>query len=345
MPSSTRSLPSEPHLDHLKKQAKDLLEAHKRGDASAAQRIREALPSFASMSVAEVLRAPFALHDAQSAIAREYGHKSWTELRAEVARLRGAAFPSAFFNVMEPQLQAMWGSPMPAAVKDAMRAAWSSDVSALAAPVPEGLPLIAVRNALLVPGAVAPLMLGRPSSIAALEAAMRQSPPTVASFAQRDAATEDVREESLHPVGCQVYVHALLPQENARAFVVLRGLRWLALDAVEPSGGGSAYLTARVSIVDVDDADEGQELSTLFAALRERARLLVSAMPDSSQVVALIDGIEDPERLADLVVGNLWCPVSDKAKYAEERTVAAKLRRVHALLDAAPAGARTPAGK
>jgi ATP-dependent Lon protease len=294
------------------------------------------------MSDAEVLRAPFALHDAQSAIAREYGYKSWTDLRAEVARQRGTAFPAAFFKAMEPQLQAMWGMPMPPAVKDAMKSAWSSDGTALAAPLPDSLPLIAVRNALLVPGAVAPLMIGRPSSMAALEAAMRQSPPTVASFAQRDAATEDVIRESLHPVGCQVYVHAFLPQDNARAFVVLRGMRWIALEAVEPSGGAPPYLTARASAVDVDDddedEDEGQEVSALFASLRERARLLASGMPESSQVVALIEGIEDPERLANLVVANLWCPVDDKAKYAAERTLPAKLRTALTLVENARRG-------
>jgi Lon protease-like protein len=329
-----RALPPEPHLDHLKKQAKDLLEAHHRGDPQAAERIRAVLPSFASMSDAEILRAPFALHDAQSAIGREYGYKSWTDLRAEVTRQRGNVFPSAFFRAMEPQLRAMWGTPMPDAVKEALKSAWSSDGAALEAPLPDKLPLIAVRNTLLVPGAVAPLMIGRPSSMAALEAAMRQSPPTVASFAQRDAATEDVRTEALHPVGCQVLVHALLPQDSGRAFVVLRGMRWIALEAVEPAASAPAYLTARVSPVDVDEEDQGEEVSALFTSLRERARQLAGAMPESSQLVPLIDAIEDPERLANLVVANLWCPVDDKARYAAEKTLPAKLRTAITLVDA-----------
>ena len=70
-----RELPTQPHIDHLKKQAKDLLEAHERGDAEALARIRAAVPAFAGMGDEELARAPFALHDAQSAIAREYGLK------------------------------------------------------------------------------------------------------------------------------------------------------------------------------------------------------------------------------------------------------------------------------
>ena len=77
--------PTRPNLDHLKKQAKDLLDAQQRGEPEALARIRDALPSHAGMSDDELARAPFALHDAQSAIAREYGHKSWSDLRDEVA--------------------------------------------------------------------------------------------------------------------------------------------------------------------------------------------------------------------------------------------------------------------
>lgn len=332
-----RELPAEPHLNHLKKQAKDLLEAQRRGETEAAARIREALPSFASMSDAEVLRAPFALHDAQSAVAREYGYKSWSDLRAEVARQREAAFPSAMFAAMEPQLRAMWGRPMPPAVADALKQAWSSDVpKALKLPVPGKLPLLAIRNALLVPGALAPFHIARPASLAAIEEATKQTPPMIAAFAQRDASNEDVRSESVHPIGCQALVHAhILGEEEGKGFIVLRGLRWIALEGIEPMRDGAPALVVRVSPVEVDDEDAAREVPALFVSLKERARQLASAMPGGAQVVGIVDGIHDPERLANLVVGNLWRPVDDKARFAEERTLAGKLRIALALVEAA----------
>src|ERR1700704_5744342 len=83
----SRQLPARPHLDHLKAQAKDLLDAHRRGEPEALERIRASVPAFARMSNDELTRAGFALHDAQSAIAREYGFTSWAELRDKVAAL------------------------------------------------------------------------------------------------------------------------------------------------------------------------------------------------------------------------------------------------------------------
>jgi Ankyrin repeats (3 copies) len=81
MPS--RELPARPNLDNLKKQAKSLLDAAKAGDADALQRFA-ALPSLAGRPPADVAAAGLALHDAQSAVAREYGFVSWNALREEV---------------------------------------------------------------------------------------------------------------------------------------------------------------------------------------------------------------------------------------------------------------------
>lgn len=75
-------LPQRPDVGQLKRQAKDLLHAVRRCDATALDRARS-LPAFASQADATTARA-FALHDAQSIIAREHGFDSWNALRAHV---------------------------------------------------------------------------------------------------------------------------------------------------------------------------------------------------------------------------------------------------------------------
>jgi hypothetical protein len=81
MPS--RELPARPNLDNLKKQAKTLLDATKERDRDALQRFA-ILPSLAGKPLDEIAAADLALHDAQSAIAREHGFDSWNALREEV---------------------------------------------------------------------------------------------------------------------------------------------------------------------------------------------------------------------------------------------------------------------
>jgi hypothetical protein len=68
---TSQQLPERANLEQLKKQAKSLLHAAQAGEPDALRRFQ---PGAASL----------ALHDAQSVIAREYGFKSWNELREHV---------------------------------------------------------------------------------------------------------------------------------------------------------------------------------------------------------------------------------------------------------------------
>ncbi|HWY23222.1 MAG TPA: ankyrin repeat domain-containing protein [Candidatus Acidoferrum sp.] len=81
-----RRLPSNPNLDHLKYQAKDLLKEHAARDAAAAQRIREFHPRFSRATDADIFAAHLKLSDAQLTIAREAGFQSWARLKKHIER-------------------------------------------------------------------------------------------------------------------------------------------------------------------------------------------------------------------------------------------------------------------
>ncbi len=77
----TKPLPARPSVDHLKKQAKDLLDAHRAGTVATAQRLREFHPRFRHANDTEIAKSKFKLSDAQLTIAREYGFPSWPQLK------------------------------------------------------------------------------------------------------------------------------------------------------------------------------------------------------------------------------------------------------------------------
>jgi ankyrin repeat protein len=80
---SPQPLPDRPNLEQLKKQAKSLLHAARAGDPAALRRFA-ILPSFAGRATDAIASRDLALHDAQSAVAREHGFASWQALREEV---------------------------------------------------------------------------------------------------------------------------------------------------------------------------------------------------------------------------------------------------------------------
>ena len=77
-------LPKHPDPEHLRRQAKELLRSAKAGDPAALARFR-VLPAFKPLSDEQLARTALALHDAQSAIGREYGFQSWNALSEHVA--------------------------------------------------------------------------------------------------------------------------------------------------------------------------------------------------------------------------------------------------------------------
>lgn len=79
-----QQLPASPDLSHLKKQAKSLLSAARARDTAALQRFIDSLPAARGADLAALATRELKLHDAQSVIAREYGFKSWAELRSHV---------------------------------------------------------------------------------------------------------------------------------------------------------------------------------------------------------------------------------------------------------------------
>jgi hypothetical protein len=81
-----KRLPSNPNLDHLRYQARDLLKAHAGRNPGVAQRVREFHPRFNRTTDAEIFEAQLSLSDAQLTIAREYGFPSWTRLKRHIEK-------------------------------------------------------------------------------------------------------------------------------------------------------------------------------------------------------------------------------------------------------------------
>lgn len=76
--------PARLNLEHLKKQAKELIRLYRRQAPEALARFRHALPAAAGRSDADITALNLRLHDAQSCVARDLGFASWQDLQRYV---------------------------------------------------------------------------------------------------------------------------------------------------------------------------------------------------------------------------------------------------------------------
>lgn len=191
------------------------------------------------------------------------------------------------------------------------------------------LAVLPIRNAVLFPGAVAPFDVGREKSVALVEDVHNLPSPVIAIFAQRDPSTDDPGADDLYPVGCAARVLKALKHSSGNYSLILQGLTRIRLDEISQS---SPYLKAKIQRIEVTQAED-VEAEALAMSLRDVAKQVIQLMPElPREAGSLIDSIQAPGPLADLVAANLDAPVEEKAQLIETVDVKERIRKVLRLL-------------
>ncbi|HYB06485.1 MAG TPA: endopeptidase La [Methyloceanibacter sp.] len=157
--------------------------------------------------------------------------------------------------------------------------------------------ILPTRNAVLFPGVVTPLALGRPQSIAGAQAAARADKP-IGVLLQTDPSIETPGPEHLRAVGTVAEILRYVTTPDGSHHLVARGTRRFRIAEFLPD---YPFLVARV-----DEIGEAEVYSTEIAArmhqLKERAREAISLLPTIPKELAdAIDQIQSPAALADFV--------------------------------------------
>jgi ATP-dependent Lon protease len=193
----------------------------------------------------------------------------------------------------------------------------------------EELAVLPIRNAVLFPGAVAPFDVGREKSVALVEDVHNLDSPIIAIFAQKDPSTDDPEKSDLYPVGCAARVLKALKHSSGNYSLILQGLTRIRLDEVVE---GEPYMKAKVSRIPTPPTED-VEAEALAMSLRDVAKQVIQLMPElPREAGSLIDSIQAPGALADLVAANLDAPVDEKAQLIDTIEVNERIRKVLRLL-------------
>jgi len=191
------------------------------------------------------------------------------------------------------------------------------------------LPVLPIRNAVLFPGAVAPFDVGREKSVALVEDVDNLPGPVIAIFAQKDPSTDDPAPEDLYTMGCAARVLKALKHSSGNYSLILQGLVRIRLEQATQT---SPYLKAKIQRLEEPTAED-VEAEALAMSLRDIAKQVIQLMPElPREAGSLIDSIQAPGALADLVAANLDAPVDEKAQLIETVDVKERIRKVLRLL-------------
>jgi ATP-dependent Lon protease len=197
--------------------------------------------------------------------------------------------------------------------------------------VPEEVPVLGLRGAVLFPASTAPLALHSAEAVAAARAA-EQTGGLVAVALRRFPMRDG---EPFHRVATVGIVQDLLGGAQVRCLV--QGLVRVELCALRP---GSSHATARLRRID-DAPDDAPAPSGSPRDRRLRERLVEDgpdAFPELSlAAIRAIARVTNRSQLADLVLANLPIAAEEQQRGLAERNVETRLALASSLLDRAAA--------
>ena len=188
------------------------------------------------------------------------------------------------------------------------------------------LPVLPLREAVLFPGVATPIGAGRPATLRAIEAALKQPDRKVFAVAQKENV-DQVSPAVLYTTGTIARISQVQRNLGGVQLVVHGEARGTAVHYTETNG----YLEATVR--ETSDLPPLNEKDAAFVALhrevRERAGELgqKSGLP-TDVVQQVLQGVSDPGALADLVAGHLDIQSLERQQLLETLAVEDRLRRV-----------------
>ncbi len=196
--------------------------------------------------------------------------------------------------------------------------------------VPEQLPLLPVRDIVVFPYMVLPLFVGREMSIKAIEAALAGN-RMIFLATQKALDVENPKPEDIHEVGTVGIIMRMLKLPDERIKILVQGV---AKGRAEEFIQAEPYYSVRISkIVEVKPSAHSLESEAVMRSVREQIERIVSLgkvlMPD---VMVVIENLEDPGRLADMVVSNLGLKVEITQQVLEIISPIERLKRVSEIL-------------
>ena len=183
------------------------------------------------------------------------------------------------------------------------------------AQLPEELPVMALRNAVLFPGVVIPITVGRNKTIRLVKDAYKKG-MDIGVITQRDAKVEDPQQADLFEIGTIAQVMKTLEMPDGNTTVIIQGKRRFRLEEITAT---EPYLRGRITpFGDSSPVPRDRQFKALIQSIKDMAMQIVQksgAVP--FEATFAIRNIESPWFMVNFIASNLVAKMEDRQKLLE----------------------------
>ncbi len=175
--------------------------------------------------------------------------------------------------------------------------------------MPKQVPLLPVRDVVVFNYMILPLFVGRERSINAVDAALNSNRHILIST-QKEEKTDDPGPEEVHSVGTLATIMRMLKMPDGRLKVLVQGVTRARITGYVQN---EPFHMVEIEPIEEDEVREpSPQLEAMVRTAREQSEKILSlrgiASPD---VLAVLNNVEEPGRLADLIASNLRMKIED----------------------------------
>ena len=197
--------------------------------------------------------------------------------------------------------------------------------------IPDVLPLLPVRDVVVYPYMILPLFVGREISISAVDYALSKD-RMIFLATQRDVGDEDPAPEAIYEVGTVAMIMRMLKLPDGRVKILVQGLTKARITeylAEKP------FYSVRIDrIVEPALQENTLEAEALIRTVKEElGKIVALGKAVSPEVMVIVENMQEPGSLADLVASNIGLKVEEAQGLLEVIDPLERLKRVNDLLN------------
>ncbi|MBN2333253.1 MAG: endopeptidase La [Deltaproteobacteria bacterium] len=196
--------------------------------------------------------------------------------------------------------------------------------------IPDELPLLPIRDVVIFPFMIMPLFVGRESSIKAVNEALNGN-RLIFLATQKHVAEENPNPEDIYQVGTISMIMRMLKLPDGRVKILVQGL---AKGMIK--GYRQLEPMFKVEVEKIDEplmGDLDLEMEAMMRTVKERLERVISLGKSiSPEVAVVLENINDPGRLADLIVSNLGLKVEVSQEFMETIDPRERLQQINEIL-------------
>ncbi|HEY6873757.1 MAG TPA: endopeptidase La [Geobacteraceae bacterium] len=197
--------------------------------------------------------------------------------------------------------------------------------------IPDILPLLPIRDVVVYPYMILPLFVGREISIAAVDYALSRD-RLIFLATQKDVGEEDPAPEAIYKVGTVAMIMRMLKLPDGRVKILVQGL---SKGRIEEYVTAKPFYSVRIDrITEPATGESTLEAEALIRTVKEQIAKIVSlGKVISPEVMVIVENMQEPGSLADLVASNIGLKVEDAQNLLEIIDPLERLKRVNELLN------------